>query len=237
MTSPEFLKERFPAIYNVKFSDPGAPEHFTLLAMMLWASIPYAVWQLSYHRLITVRRAEKIAAGRPTSFTWLRRSYAKTWLGQCVLALPGILQEPAFMLIQYSYALLTMIPCPLWFWYRWASSAFMIIVFIWSIHNGAAYYIDVFGKRFQKELEQLKKDVAKWQASPDYTTSPLLTPGLPALATEQGTRLLNDAATTSAEDADKSSLDRIPTLDALSETTGAQTRAPDTASELRDRTV
>lgn len=145
------------------------------------------------------------------------------------------------MLIQYSYALLTMIPCPLWFWKPWASSFFMIVVFIWSIHNGAAYYIDVFGKRFQKELEQLKKDVAKWQASPDYTTSPLLTPGL---STEHGSRLLNDLSSTSypeydADDPDRppSPIERIPTLDALSETTGAQARAPDAASALRDRTV
>ncbi|RAL59318.1 hypothetical protein DID88_006923 [Monilinia fructigena] len=85
--------------------------------MALWSSIPYAVWQLSYHFLITVRRREKIAAGRPTSFTWLRKSYSKAWIGKAVLALPESLQEPAFMLIQYSYALLTMLPCPLWFWY------------------------------------------------------------------------------------------------------------------------
>jgi hypothetical protein len=32
------------------------------------------VWQLMYHFLITVRRRDKIAAGRPTSFTWLRKS-------------------------------------------------------------------------------------------------------------------------------------------------------------------
>uniref|UniRef100_A0A093VCQ7 Glycerophosphocholine acyltransferase 1 n=1 Tax=Talaromyces marneffei PM1 TaxID=1077442 RepID=A0A093VCQ7_TALMA len=227
LTPPEMLKERFPAVWDVKFSQPGAPEHFSLLAMMLWASIPYAIWQLSYHRWITVRRADKIAAGRPTSFTWLRRSYAKTWIGKFVLSLPNILQEPAFMMIQYVYALLTMIPCPLWFWYRWASSIFMLVVFVWSIHNGATYYIDVFGKRFQKELEQLKKDVAKWQASPDYATSPLLAPGL---ATDPGSRLLNDLATTPGEELDKSSLERLPTLDALSDTTGAQPRAPDAAS-------
>lgn len=139
------------------------------------------------------------------------------------------------MMIQYFYALLTMIPCPLWFWYRWASAIFMVVVFVWSIHNGATYYIDVFGKRFQKELEQLKKDVAKWQSSPDYTTSPLLTPGLGA--TEQGSRLLNDLAITPGEELDRSSLERIPTLDALSETTGIEPRAPDAATALRDRTA
>jgi hypothetical protein len=140
--------------------------------MVVWATIPYAVWQLTYHTMITVRRREKIAAGRPTSFTWLRKSYANTTLGKIVISLPNSLQEPAFMLIQYSYACLTMIPCPLWFWSRWASGVFLTVVFIWSSYNGANYYIEVFGKRFQKELEALKKDVAKWQNSPEGGTGP-----------------------------------------------------------------
>jgi hypothetical protein len=140
--------------------------------MMLWATLPYAVWQLSYHFLITVRRRDAIKAGRPTSFTWLRKSYAKTWIGKIVLSLPDFLQEPAFMLIQYLYAVLTMLPCPIWFWYRWPSGLFLSIVFIWSVYNGATFYIDVFGNRFQKELEALKKDVAKWQASPGGGLTP-----------------------------------------------------------------
>lgn len=80
------------------------------------------------------------------------------------------------MLTQYLYALGSMLPCPLWFWYRWPSALFLLSLFSWSIYNGATYYIDVFGTRFQKELEQLKKDVAKWQASPDVFSSPLMTP-------------------------------------------------------------
>ncbi|ORY19874.1 hypothetical protein BCR34DRAFT_471478 [Clohesyomyces aquaticus] len=166
LLSPEYQQQRYPAIYNIRTSPPDSPEHYSLFQMMLWATIPYLVWQLSYHFGITVHRREKIAAGRPTSFTWLRKSYAKTWIGKFVLSLPNVLQEPAFMLIQYSYACLTMIPCPLWFWYRWLSGGFLAVVFIWSIYNGATYYIDVFGKRFQKELETLKSDVAKWQNSP-----------------------------------------------------------------------
>ena len=145
--------------------------------MMLWATVPYAVWQLAYHFLITVRRREKIARGRPTSFTWLKRSYGKSPLGRFVLSLPQTLQEPAFMMIQYSYALLTMIPCPLWFWYRWASATFLLVLFGWSVYNGATYYIDVFGKRFQKELEQLREDVSKLQSSPALVDdTALLTP-------------------------------------------------------------
>ncbi|KAI9755375.1 MAG: hypothetical protein M4579_004304 [Chaenotheca gracillima] len=181
LTSEAMLKERFPAIYAIKYSSPTDPEHYTLWQMMIWMTVPYAVWQLSYHFLITIRRREKIAAGRPTSFTWLRRSYSKNALGRLVLSLPNFLQEPAFMLIQYTYAEITMLPCPLWFWHRWASATFLLTVFSWSVYNGATFYIDVFGKRFQKELEQMRKDVAKWQSTPD-----LATPGAGDSATQPG---------------------------------------------------
>lgn len=115
------------------------------------------------------------------------------------------------MLTQYLYALGSMIPCPLWFWYRWASVLFILTLFIWSIWNGATYYIDVFGKRFQKELEQMKKDVAKWQASPDVFTSPLMTPK----PTEDGSVTPREATQPNFEPRHKSesSLDKIPLLD------------------------
>jgi hypothetical protein len=179
LLSPDYQKEHYPAIYDIRFSLPGTPQHYGLIEMVIWATVPYLVWQLSYHFLITVRRRGKIAAGRPTSFTWLRRSYAKTWIGKFVLSLPDILQEPAFMMIQYIYACLTMVPCPIWFWYRWASGGFLAAIFLWSIYNGATYYIDHYGKTFQKELEALKKDVAKWQSSPDGGVGGLgpMTPG------------------------------------------------------------
>ena len=188
LTPADTLITRFPAVYNIKFSEPGTPEHYSLTAMITWATVPYAVWQLSYHFFITIRRREKIAAGRPTSFTWLRKSYAKTSIGRFVLSLPDPLQEPAFMLIQYAYALLTMVPCPLWFWSRWASAAFLFLVFAWSIWNGANYYMDVFGKKFQIELEQMKKDVAKWQNSPNggSIASPPLAPEAVGPPTQSG---------------------------------------------------
>lgn len=173
---PSLQAERYPAIYRIKTAPRGSPYHYSPLEMLLWASVPYALWQANYYVFITVRRREKIAAGRLTSFVWLRRSYKGTFLGRVVNRQPEVLQEITFMGIQYSYAMLTTLPCALWFWYRWASAAFLISVFGWSVYNGATYYIDIFGRRFEKELEQLKKDVAKWQGSPDGMKTPLLSP-------------------------------------------------------------
>ncbi|KAI9707462.1 MAG: hypothetical protein M1836_000423 [Candelina mexicana] len=236
----QFQKERFPAIYAIKYSPSDSPEHYSLWAMIAWATVPYAVWQLSYHFLITVRRRDKIAAGRPTSFTWLRKSYSKTWIGKLVLALPETLQGPAFMLVQYSYAVATMIPCPIWFWYRWASAGFLLAMFVWSVYNGATYYIDVFGKRFQNELEQLRKDVSKWQASPDLT-SPVISPQLEGNAhipVSPPERLSGSTTIGFDGNVDQnlhkrtSSFDGIPLLDARNQgSTGLDRRNGDTVRE------
>jgi hypothetical protein len=234
LTSAEMLRERFPAIYDIKNSEAGSPDHFTLLSMMGWATIPYTIWQLSYHCFITVRRAEKIAAGRPTSFTWLRKSYAKSWIGKFVLGLPEALQAPAFMLIQYFYAILTMIPCPIWLWSRWASGLFLTALFALSIQNGATYYIDIFGKRFQRELEELKKDVARWQSSPEgAATSPTILMSDSTVAT--GAQTLDDSGATAKKgESDQASIDTIPLLDSSAIASGMQD-TPTVSPALRER--
>lgn len=163
LIEPAYQQSRFPAIHSVITASRSSPNYYSLAGMMLWASVPYMVWQFFYHAFITVRRRDKIAAGRPTSFTYLRKSYSSTWIGKAVLSLPTPLQETAFMFIQYSYAILTMMPCPFWLYNRRASAAFLSILFAWSVYRGATYYIEIFGQRFRNELEALKKDVNRWQ--------------------------------------------------------------------------
>ncbi|TVY58902.1 putative membrane protein [Lachnellula cervina] len=230
---PAAQQERFPAVYAIITSPPGSKTHYSLFDMTLWSTIPYAIWQLAYHFLITVRRREKIAAGRPTSFTWLRKSYSKAWIGKAVLSLPDSLQEPAFMFIQYSYSVVTMLPCPFWFWYRYASASFLMAVFCWSVYNGATFYIDVFGNRFQKEMEAMKREVQKWQNSPDMTTSPFMTPKLDG-GQELGAMSEGADSENPGSHARSRSVDRIPLLsDQIGGTTGLDGGAKDVARERK----
>jgi hypothetical protein len=217
---PSLQSTRFPAIYRIKTAEWGSPYHYSPIEMILWCSIPYAVWQMSYYLLITVRRADQIAAGRPTSFVWLKRSYKGTFLGRFVNSLPSWMQEFAFMGIQYGYAMLTTLPCALWFWYRWASAAFLISMFAWSVYSGATYYIEFFGRRFEKELDQLKKDVAKWQATPDGMKTPLMSPELESRdlkMTADGAAAHRRTRSTASEGTEggggAKTLDKIPLLD------------------------
>ena len=85
-------------------------------------------------------------------------------------------------------------------------------VFVWSIYNGATFYIDVYSKRFQNELEELKKDVSKWQTSPEITTSPMLTPKAEDGAGTPQPRSIGEALDPEAHSRSKS-IDHIPMLD------------------------
>ena len=234
LIDPSLQAARYPALHTIITSKPSSPEHYSLAAMTLWSTLPYAIWQLSYHFLITVRRRSEIAAGRPTSFTWLKKSYASTWLGKIVNALPNTLQEPAFMLIQYGYAVLTMLPCPIWFWYRWASAGFLMAVFTWSVYNGATYYIDVFGNRFQKELENMRREVQKWQNSPEmHGEHGGVTPGE---APPAGREKEEDKLVNVGESANSTGVptDKIPSLrDDSGHATGLDSGAKDVAKERK----
>ena len=90
----EYSHQRYPALKDIPYLDVWRG---------FWIStLVHTLWQGWYYLFIMVRRREKIAAGRPTSFTWLRRSYAKTWIGKWVNSLPEPLQPFAFMGVQVS---------------------------------------------------------------------------------------------------------------------------------------
>lgn len=155
-TPAEFRATHYPAITLV--------ENWNFVNGIFWTSVYYTIWQVSYHYFITVRRKEQIAKGRVTSFTYLKKKNSKSALGKFVNSLPYTwMQVTAFTLIQFGYQLLTMIPCPIWFRYKHACGAFVTFIFVWSAYNGATYYVEVFGKRFEKEVKQLEQELAELQ--------------------------------------------------------------------------
>ncbi|KAK9446519.1 uncharacterized protein V1518DRAFT_378577 [Limtongia smithiae] len=168
---PEYKAQRFLGAASLKSA--------SLTRGLACASVWYFIWQSLYHFFITIRRKDKIAAGRLTSFEWLRRSYKDTHLGIFVNSLPEPFPVLAFTGIQFGYQILTMLPCPIWYRYKYLSAAFVFGIFMTAAYNGATYYIDVFGRRFQKELHQLQSDVSTWHNS-SSPPSPVATPRMAA---------------------------------------------------------
>ncbi|KAK9457377.1 hypothetical protein V1511DRAFT_166386 [Dipodascopsis uninucleata] len=192
--SDEFKDTRFPGAAKL--------ESINLKDGFIWATVWYFIWQTFYHVFITIRRQEKIKAGHMTSFEWLRRSYKDTALGKFVNSLPEPASVLAFTMIQFGYQLLTMLPCPIWYRSKYLSGIFVFAIFMVASYNGATYYIDVFGRRFQKDLNKLQSDVATWHNS-STPPSPLVDAPKKSDSDVDRLDLTDSAMTTATEDAIK----------------------------------
>lgn len=148
---PVYKAKRFPG--SIKL------EQWNFWQGIFYTSIMYFIWQLSYHYFITIRKAEKIKKGKVTSFEYLRKTFSKTLLGKFVNSLPEPFPVVAFTFIQYGYQLSTMSLCPLLYKYKLLCSLFVSFIFLTAVYNGATYYVDFYGKKFQKEVIKLQKEI------------------------------------------------------------------------------
>ncbi|BAO38510.1 uncharacterized membrane protein YGR149W [Kluyveromyces marxianus] len=142
---------RFPAAASINSKD------WNFKTNVFYTSMYYLVWQSLYHYFITVRNSQKIKSGqRMTSFEYLTtHQYKNSWAVKLPPPLPMVL----YTLFQYCYQLVTMILCVIWFNHKGAASAFLTFIFLYAAKNGASYYIDYYGKKFEKEVYKLKIQV------------------------------------------------------------------------------
>lgn len=162
-------EQRFPALGAISQLNPWR-------ALLLSGGI-YAIWQFLYWKFVLVDRRAKIESGqRTTSFSFLLNDKHSA-IGRMLSSVPRQYREASFMAGQFVYALLTEIPAvfllyssPFW------SSVFLLVVFSVSVWNGGGFYIEVFGRKFERELEALRKEIAE-SAAKSTGTSGASTPG------------------------------------------------------------
>lgn len=167
---PDYQAIRFPGVVKV--------DQWNFSRGIFITSIFYTIWQVGYHYFITIRKKDKIEKGKVTSFSHLKNAKRDSVLGKFVNGLPyNWMQILAFTLIQFGYQLLTMVFCPIWFKYKHLCAIFVTFIFSWASYNGATYYIDVFGKRYEKEVNKLKLEITNLQAANEkFQYSPLSRP-------------------------------------------------------------
>ncbi|KDQ06243.1 hypothetical protein BOTBODRAFT_60699 [Botryobasidium botryosum FD-172 SS1] len=149
--------DRFPALIEVPHLQP-------LVALGL-SGILYLFWQGLYIKFILVDRREKIEAGqRTTSYSWLLNDKHSA-IGRALSSLKPETRPFAFQLGQLVYSIVTELPAvfllydsPLW------SGIFLFFIFSVSVWNGGGFYIEVFGRKFERELEALRKELAEASA-------------------------------------------------------------------------
>ncbi|KAK7061395.1 integral to membrane protein [Favolaschia claudopus] len=176
---------RFPALLEVPHLNP-------IRAMLLSGGI-YLSWQILYWKFILVDRRQKIESGqRTTSFSFLLND-KRGMIGRMLSSTPPAYREVSFMAGQLVYGVLTEAPAvyllydsPFW------SGAFLILILSVSVWNGGGFYIEVFGRKFERELEALRKELAESNARSGLET-PLGTPGVSSVPSEDGQSSAEDS--------------------------------------------
>jgi hypothetical protein len=187
--------ERFPALQELPFLNP--------YKALLLSSAIYFVWQGLYWKLVLIDRRAKIVSGqRTTSFSFLLNE-KRGVIGRTLSSVSPKYREAFFMAGQLVYGVLTEIPAafllydsPIW------SGAFLIIIFGVSVWNGGGFYIEVFGRKFERELEAMRKELAE--------------------ATSRSGRSSPTSATTSVYNSDDESPSSLPESPLLSESSTKQ---------------
>ncbi|KIK99702.1 hypothetical protein PAXRUDRAFT_465508 [Paxillus rubicundulus Ve08.2h10] len=159
--------QRFPALAALPYLSPGR-------ALLISGAI-YLIWQLLYWKFVLVDRRTKIESGeRTTSFSFLLNDKHGA-IGRALVRTRPERRTAYFMGGQFLYSILTELPA-VYLLYdspRWSGS-FLILIFAVSVWNGGGFYIEVFGRKFERELEALRKELAE-NSSRSGRSSPTLT--------------------------------------------------------------
>ncbi|KAF8528917.1 hypothetical protein BU17DRAFT_37383 [Hysterangium stoloniferum] len=174
---------RFPALVQLPHLDP--------ISALLSSGLIYIIWQALYWKFVLVDRKEKIAAGlRTTSFSFLLND-RRGVIGRMLASIRPEYREVSFMAGQLVYALITEIPAVfLLYDSRLWSGAFLWFIFAVSVWNGGGYYIEVFGRKFERELEALRKELAEATGSRPPSTSGNMSPPFDAESSVGGSPLV-----------------------------------------------
>ncbi|OBZ76967.1 hypothetical protein A0H81_03679 [Grifola frondosa] len=146
-------EDRFPALSELPYLYP--------IHALILSGIIYLIWQLLYWKFVLINRRAKVQSGqRATSFTYLLND-KRGIIGRALSTVPAESREIAFMFGQLVYSILTELPAVFLlydssFW----SSVFLLFIFAVSVWNGGGFYIEVFGRKFERELEALRKELA-----------------------------------------------------------------------------
>ncbi|KAF8204844.1 hypothetical protein BJ912DRAFT_1052166 [Pholiota molesta] len=112
---------------------------------------------------VLVDRRAKIQSGqRTTSFSFLLNENVEQ-LDACFPQFQNdIARHPSWAVNSAIYALLTEIPAIfLLYQSSFWSAVFLLVIFSVSVWNGGGFYIEVFGRKFERELEALRKEIAE----------------------------------------------------------------------------
>ncbi|SCZ88550.1 BZ3500_MvSof-1268-A1-R1_Chr2-1g04484 [Microbotryum saponariae] len=164
---------RYPALVHL----PDLQSWSARWKSMAVCMFTYLIWQALYFQYIIVARKEKIKQGRATSFTFLIND-RKRLIGKIAAKVRPERREAAFIFGQAVYTLVTLL-IPIFGLYdsKFWSSVYLLTLFAVSVWNGASFYMEVFARKFEKELIALRREFEAQQEILSKTSSGILGAG------------------------------------------------------------
>ncbi|THG99537.1 hypothetical protein EW145_g7247 [Phellinidium pouzarii] len=158
------VESRFPAVAKAPRLEP--------LKAFGFSAVIYIIWQALYYKFVLIDRRKKIESGeRTTSFSWMlndRRGVIGRMLGR----VPQRYREFSFMTGQLIYTMVVELPVLVLYQSSFWSATYLLFLFSMSVWNGGGFYIEVFGRKFERELEALRKELAQVSASRSGADTP-----------------------------------------------------------------
>ncbi|KAL1411025.1 hypothetical protein Q8F55_001970 [Vanrija albida] len=155
--------ERYPGLAHIN--------EYSWIFKIALAAVPYCLWQGSYFKFISIDRKDKIESGqRANSFQYLLND-KRGPIGRALRNIRPEHRELWFIFGQFIYSIIFMLlPATLLIHSQTATNIYLIIIFSSSIWNGATFYVEVFGRKFERELERLRKEMDALTASNSSST-------------------------------------------------------------------
>eukprot|EP00013_Stygamoeba_regulata_P020503 CAMPEP_0177657320 /NCGR_PEP_ID=MMETSP0447-20121125/16116_1 /TAXON_ID=0 /ORGANISM="Stygamoeba regulata, Strain BSH-02190019" /LENGTH=342 /DNA_ID=CAMNT_0019161655 /DNA_START=26 /DNA_END=1054 /DNA_ORIENTATION=- len=145
-------------IYNVCDNNSSSECSSDFFSLSVLPLAPYLVWQFLYFLKVEILSHEKVSArGYTTSLNYMLASggmigrwanKAKSRLGKVVI----------FMGLQFVYTMLTLLPMSLFFHNMLAHTIWLFSMLVWSIVQGANFYMEVFSARYLDQLEKRRQE-------------------------------------------------------------------------------
>jgi len=142
--------------YNICIN-PNCDEPFYYYIIL--PLVPYIIWQILYYIKVEVLSSHK---NRMTSVKWLLEGDKKGFIAKMSSIPFGEKNiHLGFILMQFIYTILTMLPVPFLWNNRIYHVILIIVMTLISLWNGATFYFDVFSKRYMESLEQKEKKLGE----------------------------------------------------------------------------
>lgn len=126
----------------------------------------YLIWQAIYCYIILDLKYENVLSAKThaTSFSWISKDFLEKKTDSIFTKVANWVGPKnhlyLFLVMNFLYALVTLLPTVLFYRYFWLHTAFIVFIINISIFNGADYYMEVFSRQYllgvEKQMAQEK---------------------------------------------------------------------------------